>query len=83
MQDSLYMWDDLMCTRGALNPEKCFWYQVDYECGEGEWKYKPTIGWEMMVLAPGGPYALIKQKDVHPCEETLDMWGCPAGTENR
>ena len=24
---------------GGLKPEKCFWYLLDYECKEGEWKY--------------------------------------------
>ena len=44
MQNSLYVWSDLLlCTGGALKPEKCFWYLVDYECEEGEWKYTATI----------------------------------------
>lgn len=31
MQESLYMWGDLLCCTGeALKPETCFWYLVDY-----------------------------------------------------
>ena len=67
-QDSLYVWGDLLlCTGGALKPEKCFWYLVDYECDEGEWKYKATVDWEIMVSVPDGPDALIGQKDVYHC----------------
>ena len=28
----------LNATRGALKPEKCFWYLLDYECVDDEWK---------------------------------------------
>ena len=61
MQDALYVWGDLLiCTGGALKPEKYFWYLVDYECEEGEWKHKPTVDWEMIVLVPDGPDSLIQ-----------------------
>ena len=55
---------------------------MDCECKEGEWKYKPTVDWEMMVSVPDGIDVLIKQKDVHHCEETLGVWGNPAGIED-
>ena len=29
----------LNATRGALKPEKFFWYLLDYECTEGKWTY--------------------------------------------
>ena len=42
------MWGDLLCcTGGALKPEKCFWYLVDYECKEGEWQYTDMVDWEL------------------------------------
>ena len=56
---------------------------MDYECEEGEWKYKATVDWEIMVSVPDGPDALIEQKDVHHCEETLGVWRCPAGIEDK
>ena len=84
MQDSLHMWDNLLLHTGrATKPDKCFWYLVDYECVNGEWQYKPTVDWEMKVPVPDGPDALIKQKDVHACEETLGVWSCPAGSEDK
>ena len=39
IQAETKMWGDLLlATGGCLKPEKCFWYMLDYECSEGEWK---------------------------------------------
>jgi hypothetical protein len=36
-QIELEQWSCLLnATGGALKPEKCFWYLLDYECSEGE-----------------------------------------------
>ena len=78
------MWGDLLCcTGGALKPEKCFWYLVDYECKEGEWQYTDMVDWELNVPLPDGSEAAIKQRSVYDCKETLGVWSCPAGTEDK
>ena len=84
VQESTHMWGDLLCcTGGALKPEKCFWYLVDYECKEGEWQYTDMVDWELNVPLPDGTEAPIKQRSVYDCEETLGVWSCPAGTEDK
>ena len=84
VQESTYMWGDLLCcTGGALKPEKCFWYLVDYECKEGEWQYTDMVNWELYVPLPDSSEVTIKQRSVFDCEETLGVWSCPAGTEDK
>ena len=37
-QDSILMWGTLLCASGgALKPEKCWWYLLDYEFVDGKW----------------------------------------------
>jgi hypothetical protein len=39
-QLELEHWSCLLnATGGALKPEKCFWYLLDYVCEEGQWMY--------------------------------------------
>ncbi len=49
---------------GGLKPEKCFWYLLDYECKEGEWKYAEMTHQEMHVTSPEGTKSPIKQEKV-------------------
>ena len=35
------------------------------------------------VPLPDGSEAAIKQRSVYDCKETLGVWSCPAGTENK
>jgi len=42
MQGSVSTWEGLLCaTKGALVPEKCFWYLIDFEHRNGKWDYLP------------------------------------------
>ena len=35
------LWGELLvATVGALKPEKCFWYMLDYECVDGTCQYR-------------------------------------------
>ena len=84
MQESTYMWGNILCcTGGALKPEKCFWYLVDYECKEGVWQYTDMVDWELCVPLPDGSEARIEQRNAYECEETLGVWSCPADTEDK
>jgi len=41
MQKAVTQWDGLLwASGGALIPEKCFWYLVDFEYTNNRWKYK-------------------------------------------
>jgi len=43
MQHLLTMWHGLLCaTRGELVPEKCFWYLINFEWNNQQWKYKKS-----------------------------------------
>jgi hypothetical protein len=33
----------LNATGGALKPEKCWWYLLDYTCEDGEWRYADIV----------------------------------------
>jgi hypothetical protein len=52
----------LNATGGALKPEKCFWYLIDYICKEGEWKYAEMVPREMVITNPDGTKSPIKQE---------------------
>ena len=58
LQSSVMDWGDLLlATGGALNPSKCLWYLVDYECLDGEWQYKESNDWERISPSQmGGPH---------------------------
>jgi len=43
MQGSVLNWEGLLrATGGALVPNKCFWYLLDFENKNGHWKYLTT-----------------------------------------
>ena len=49
-QRNLDQWSDLLqATGGALKPEKCFWYLLDYKCDEGIWSYVDTSDFELKI----------------------------------
>jgi len=43
MQKAVTQWDGLLwASGGALVPEKCFWYLIDFEYTNNRWKYKKS-----------------------------------------
>jgi hypothetical protein len=51
LQSSIKTWDNgLKATGGALVPEKTFWYLIDFQWSNGNWKYTPITD------APGSLY---------------------------
>jgi len=43
MQKAVAQWDGLLwASGGALVPEKCFWYLIDFEYANNKWKYKKS-----------------------------------------
>jgi len=44
MQGSVLNWEGLLrATGGALVPDKCFWYLLDFEEKNGRWKYRTNV----------------------------------------
>ena len=82
MQESVDMWGNLLnATGGAVKPEKCYWYAVDYVCEDGLWRYAPEVPFDMQVPLPDGSRAKIKQHRVDHAEKMLGVFSCPMGTD--
>jgi hypothetical protein len=64
-QLDLKTWSSLLnATGGALKPEKCFWYTLDYVCTEGEWTYADMTNHTLVVMNPDGSKSPIIQEEV-------------------
>jgi hypothetical protein len=79
-QIDLEHWSCLLnATGGALKPEKCFWYMIDYVWVEGKWKYTKMVPPEMVITNPDGTKSPIKQEKVTESKKTLGIYDSPAG----
>ena len=85
MQESVSEWGHLLCsTGGALKPEKCYWYMIDYECNEfGIWNYAACVNQELLIPLPDGTMVPIQQLGVYESREMLGVWSCPAGDDTK
>jgi hypothetical protein len=64
-QIELEQWSCLLdAMGGALKPEKCFWYLLDYECMDGEWTYADAMTKDLKITNPHGTKSPIKQEKV-------------------
>ena len=67
---------------GALKPEKCFYYMVDYKWLDdgGSWQYGKMVDVpQLTVPLTDGNDATIKQLPVDESTNTLGIWTNPAG----
>jgi hypothetical protein len=79
-QIELEDWSCLLnATGGALKPEKCFWYLLDYDCVKGEWTYAETRATELKITNPDGTKSPIKQEKVTESKKTLGIYDSPSG----
>jgi hypothetical protein len=79
-QLELEHWSRLLnATGGALKPEKCFWYLLDYECVDGEWKYVDMVVRELVIINPDGTTSPISQEQVNASKMTLGINDSPSG----
>ena len=79
-QLQLEHWSCLLnATGGALNPEKCFCYLLDYKCVDGEWSYLDTVPREMVVTNPDISTSPISQEHVTASKKTLGIHDSPSG----
>ena len=79
-QLELEHWSSLLnATGGALKPEKCFWYLIDYKCIDGEWQYADLVPREMVITNPDGSTSPISQEQVTLSKKTLGIHDSPSG----
>jgi len=79
-QLELTKWSTLLnATGGALKPEKCFWYMLDYTCEDGEWSYEEMTPRELFVTNPDGTKSQINQEEVTVSKKTLGIHISTAG----
>ena len=79
-QLELAHWSCLLnATRGALKLEKCFWYLLDYECVDGEWKYADMVPRELVITKLDGTTSPISQEQVTTSKMTLGIHDSPLG----
>jgi len=79
-QLELTQWSTLLnATGGALKPEKCFWYMLDYTCEDGEWSYAEMTPRELFVTNPDRTKSQINQEEVTVSKKTLGIHDSPAG----
>ena len=79
-QKEITQWSLLLnATGGALKPEKCFWYLLDYTCIEGEWTYTVRSDFELSVTNLDGSRSSIKQEEVSTSKKTLGIYDAPSG----
>jgi hypothetical protein len=80
-QLELEQWSRLLnATGGALKPEKCFWYLLDYKCKDGKWTYAEMVPHEMVITNPDGTKSPIKQETVPNSKKMLGIHNSPAGS---
>ena len=79
-QSNLDQWSDLLrASGGALKPEKCFWYSLDYKCNAGIWSYVDTSDFELKIINADGEEIIIEQKTPTMSMKTLGVNDAPAG----
>ena len=79
-QLELTQWSTVLnATGGALKPEKCFWYMLDYTCEDGEWSYAEMTPRQLFVTNPDGIKSQINQEEVTVSKKTRGIHDTPAG----
>jgi hypothetical protein len=73
-------WSNLLnAMGGALKPEKCVWYQLDYTCTDREWSYTNIVPRKLLITNLDGSKSPIKQEEVTESKKTPGMYNSPAG----
>jgi hypothetical protein len=78
-QLELELWSCLLnATGGALKPDKCFWYLLNYVCNDGERRYAEMVPQEMLITNQDGTKSSIKQEKVTESKKTLGIHDLPS-----
>jgi hypothetical protein len=59
-------------------PDKCFWYLLDYVCKDGQWTYAEMVPREMLITNPDGTKSPINQVKVTESKKTLGIHDSPS-----
>ena len=79
-QIELEKWSCLLnATGGALKPEKCFWYLLNYDCIDGEWIYADAMAMELKITNPDSTKSPIKREKATESKATLGIYDSPSG----
>ena len=82
IQTETKMWGDLLVSTGeCLRPEKCFWYMLDYECCDGEWKPRDLVNWELMIPMDDGRQKPIYTLSPHESRKGLGVGRLSCGRQ--
>ena len=82
MQKAVDCWETgIRATGGAIRPEKCHWYLMDYKWENSQWKLSTIeeTKFNLMVLNSKGNRELIKRKEYDNPEITLGVYCTPNG----
>jgi len=82
MQGLVSTWEGLLYTTwGALVPNKCFWYLIDFKHRNGKWTYCPLdcLPGSLFVRNNKGPQTLIPWLEVSEVQCTLGVCIAPDG----
>ena len=83
-QEEVDYWHALInATGGALKPEKCFWYAIDYECIDGEWKYCDDHDAEIVITDLDGKPQVIQRHHVSEAKKVLGIHDSPSGDSTK
>jgi hypothetical protein len=73
-QLELEHWSCLLnATGGALKPDKCFGYLLDYVCKDGQWTYAEMVPRKMLITNLDGTKSPINQVNVTESKKTLGI----------
>ena len=82
LQSSAWNWGiNLNATGGGLKGSKCYWWLVDYEWINGEWRYSAMVEWDLVIPLPDGTFCTIEQVAHDKSMKMLGVWSCPAGVD--
>jgi hypothetical protein len=83
-QQDLDKWTELLiATGGALNPDKCYWYLVQYKCVNGIWEHDHDGSYKMSIPLPDGSRQEIKQINHNESKKMLGVWSNPTGDDEK
>ena len=82
MQESVTFWEAaLRASGGALVPQKCHWYLLDFRWYNGRWEMLPAtdVAFPLRVRSPSGRQVPIEQLSPHEARRTLGIRAAPDG----
>jgi hypothetical protein len=83
LQSATWNWGiNLNATGGGLKGQKCYWWLVDYEFANGQWKYAATVEWDMVIPLPDGTCCNIEQISCDKAMKMLGVWSNPSGNDS-